>query len=448
MPAPTIEAVFLDFDGTLVDSEHLHYDCWMQTVRPFGGGMDWPQYNERLTGRTDLEAGRVLLSEAGHEPGETSIRQVLEAKRNAFHSRFCVELSIGDVSVQEGDAGTSTALFTVSRSGPASETVQVDYATVDGSAEGDATIFSNPATITIPSSGEADPYPSTIVVPDAVTSVSKVTVTLLNFSHTFPTDVDILLVGPGGNVLLMSDAGGSGDVSNLTLTFDDAGASLPQFDPLVSGTYRPTNFGGGDAFPAPAPADPYGAALSVFNGTDPSGTWALYVVDDFVVDSGSIIDGWKLTFEGTGEDYVATSGTLTFPPSTTSQTIAVTVNGDTLIEQHETFFVNLTNATNAIAIIADGQGTGTILSDDFVPRLLTVSRIGTGTGTVTSSPAGIDCGNDCQEGFPSGQLVTLTPTAASGSLFSGWSGDADCSDGMVTMSEPHNCSAVFNQITY
>ena len=94
MPAPTIEAVFLDFDGTLVDSEPLHYDCWMQAVRPFGGAMDWRQYNERLTGRSDLEAGRVLLSEAAHEPGETSIRQLLEAKRNAFHSRFCEELSI------------------------------------------------------------------------------------------------------------------------------------------------------------------------------------------------------------------------------------------------------------------------------------------------------------------------------------------------------------------
>ena len=357
----------------------------------------------------------------------------------------CVELlSINDVAVQEGDAGTSTALFTVSLSVPASETVQVDYATVDGSADAaGATTHSNPATITVPSSGEADPYPSTIVVPDAVTSASKVTVTLLNFSHVFPRDVDILLVGPGGNVLLMSDVGGSSDVSNLTLTFDDSGGSVP--NPLVSGTYSPTNVGDGDAFPAPAPADPYGALLSVFNGTDPSGTWALYVVDDLVLFSGSILDGWKLTLEGTGDgDYIATSGTLTFPPGTTSQPIAVTINGDTVIEQHETFFVNLTNETNAS--IADGQATGFILSDDFVPRLLTVSKTGTGTGTVTSDFPGIDCGNDCQASFPSGQLVTLTPTAASGSLFRGWSGDADCSDGIVTMSGPRTCTATFTLI--
>ncbi len=93
MPGP-IQAVLFDFDGTLVDSEPLHYDCWMQAVRPFGGGMDWGRYTQRLTGRTDLEAGRILLSEAGHEPTEELIREVLQVKRTAFHDRFCDELSI------------------------------------------------------------------------------------------------------------------------------------------------------------------------------------------------------------------------------------------------------------------------------------------------------------------------------------------------------------------
>ena len=89
-----IQAVLFDFDGTLVDSEPLHYDCWMQAVRPFGGGMDWGRYTQQLTGRTDLEAGRILLSEAGHEPTEERIREVLQVKRTAFHDRFCDELSI------------------------------------------------------------------------------------------------------------------------------------------------------------------------------------------------------------------------------------------------------------------------------------------------------------------------------------------------------------------
>ena len=53
---------------------------------------------------------------------------------------------------------------------------------------------------------------------------------------------------------------------------------------------------------------------------------------------------------------------------------------------------------------------------------LTVSRSGGGGGTVTSSPPGIDCGTDCSESYTYGTWVTLTPVAAPGSTFSGWSG--------------------------
>ena len=52
------------------------------------------RYTQRLTGRTDVEAGRILLSEAGHEPTAERIREVLQVKRTAFHDRFCDELSI------------------------------------------------------------------------------------------------------------------------------------------------------------------------------------------------------------------------------------------------------------------------------------------------------------------------------------------------------------------
>jgi Divergent InlB B-repeat domain len=56
---------------------------------------------------------------------------------------------------------------------------------------------------------------------------------------------------------------------------------------------------------------------------------------------------------------------------------------------------------------------------------LAVSKDGTGTGTVQSSPAGIDCGTDCQSIFHGGTIVTLTATPDSGSSFTGWS-DASC----------------------
>src|SRR5262249_19388651 len=72
------------------------------------------------------------------------------------------------------------------------------------------------------------------------------------------------------------------------------------------------------------------------------------------------------TADGTataGSDYSATSGTLTFAPGETQKTIAVLVNGDTVQEADETFFVNLSNPTNAI--VGTGQGTGTIQNDDL-----------------------------------------------------------------------------------
>ena len=76
--------------------------------------------------------------------------------------------------------------------------------------------------------------------------------------------------------------------------------------------------------------------------------------------------------------------------------------------------------------------------------VLTVSRGGDGEGTVTSSPSGISCGSDCEEGYGSGTVVTLTPAPATGSTFGGWSGDGDCSDGVVTMSGERNCTATFS----
>ena len=75
--------------------------------------------------------------------------------------------------------------------------------------------------------------------------------------------------------------------------------------------------------------------------------------------------------------------------------------------------------------------------------ILTVSKAGTGSGTVTAP--GINCGTDCSDPY-SGVTVTLTATAASGSSFSGWSGDADCTDGSVSMTVAKACTATFTLI--
>jgi hypothetical protein len=78
------------------------------------------------------------------------------------------------------------------------------------------------------------------------------------------------------------------------------------------------------------------------------------------------------------------------------------------------------------------EGIGTLALEDYkvtfqagsLPVLeeLTISKEGTGSGTVTSTPAGIDCGSACSASFPAGSGVTLTASAAEGSTFAGWSG--------------------------
>ena len=76
---------------------------------------------------------------------------------------------------------------------------------------------------------------------------------------------------------------------------------------------------------------------------------------------------------------------------------------------------------------------------------LTVTRSGSGTGTVTSAPAGIDCGGSCAALFDAGSSVTLSAAAATGSTFTGWTG-CDTTSGTrctVTMSADRGVAASF-----
>ena len=79
--------------------------------------------------------------------------------------------------------------------------------------------------ITIPTSvaGAATPYPSTIDVTGVGGTITNVTLRLNDLSHTFPDDIDMLLVGPAGQkVVIFSDAGGGNSLNNVTVTLHDA----------------------------------------------------------------------------------------------------------------------------------------------------------------------------------------------------------------------------------
>jgi len=164
--------------------------------------------------------------------------------------------------------------------------------------------FCNTTTIEIPANGTqgaAAPYPSEISVAGLQT-VTDVNVKLLGLGHTYSQDIDVLLVGPQGQkVLLMSDAGNFEDVTGVDLTFDDsASGQFPIATKLVSGTYQPTNYtGGDDTFPSPAPSSPYDSQLAVFNNTEANGTWRLWVVDDDNPDKGSLAGGWCVDISST-----------------------------------------------------------------------------------------------------------------------------------------------------
>lgn len=80
---------------------------------------------------------------------------------------------------------------------------------------------------------------------------------------------------------------------------------------------------------------------------------------------------------------------------------------------------------------------------------LTVSKTGTGEGTVVSTPAGINCGTGCTNSYTAGQVVSLTATPDAGSSFAGWtgacSGTGTCT---VTMDEAKNVTAIFNKVQH
>jgi len=200
-----------------------------------------------------------------------------------------------NLQLQDGASNLGTVTFTIQ---------------VGTLAPGAPVTFSNPTAITIPSVGVGTPYPSNITVSGLSTSIAAVTVTLTNLTHTFPDDVDLLLVSPSGRkMIIMSDAGGGNPgVTNVTITLDDAAATaIPDSAALTTGSFRPGNYlTVQDPFAAPAPAGPYltpqtggsDTLTSAFTGAaggNPNGTWSLFVVDDASGDLGSIAGGWSLS---------------------------------------------------------------------------------------------------------------------------------------------------------
>ncbi len=223
-------------------------------------------------------------------------------------------LSINDVSVNEGNAGTTNATFTVSLSAPAGAGgVSFDLVTADGTATAGVDYAASSLTRTIPAGSSSATF--TVLVNGD---------TLAEPDETFFVNVSNVT---GATV---SDGQGLGTIVN-----DDAQPALSIDD------------------------------VSVNEGS--SGTTTATFTVSLSAASGQTVTVNYATADGTataGSDYVARSGTLSFAPGVTAQGVAVTVNGDTAVEPNETFSVGLSGASNAT--IARATGTGTILNDDAV----------------------------------------------------------------------------------
>lgn len=151
--------------------------------------------------------------------------------------------------------------------------------------------------ITIPSSGPAIAYPSSIVATGLSGEISRVRVRVRGFSHERPQDVDMLLVGPNYQAAwLMSDVGGSTPVNNLDIVFDDDAATFLPVGTFAAGVYKPSNPDPSEILPLPAPQALSGTSLGAFRGKDPNGVWSLFIVDDQTGAVGSI-NGWDLLID-------------------------------------------------------------------------------------------------------------------------------------------------------
>ena len=260
---------------------------------------------------------------------------------------------------------------------------------------GDPVTFCNPAVITIRDNATAVPYPSSITVGGLAPGTYAVTATIKNFTHPFPADVDMVLVGPGGQkVMLMSDANGIlNQFHNLTLTFDDdATAFVPAgFPSMSSGTYKPSNYGtAADVPPGGTPAGPYSAELAVFGGTPLNGTWSLYVWDDAFINAKPINGGWCVNFTPVNPHPTAHAG----GPYHVTAGVALTLNGtgssdpDNDIASYDWDFGDGTTGTGATP-------SHTYASGGTYTVTLTVTDAGGFTGTATSIATVFPVGTYC-----------------------------------------------------
>jgi Calx-beta domain len=227
--------------------------------------------------------------------------------------------AIADVTAAEGNAGSSTFSFAVTKTGSTGFTTSVNFATTDGSATvADGDFASTSGTLSF--------------LPGDSTKNVDVTVngdTKHETGETFTVDLS------GAVNASITDNQGVGTITN-----DDQVPDISVDDQVTA------------------------------EGNSPATTTMTFDVtlsnpnDQTVTVDSATNDGTATTADG---DYAAATGTVTFNPGQTAQTVDVTVNGDLTHESDETFTVDLSSPSNGNVLA--GSGTGTILDDDASPTI-------------------------------------------------------------------------------
>ncbi|MDG9986551.1 putative Ig domain-containing protein [Stenotrophomonas maltophilia] len=250
-------------------------------------------------------------------------------------------LSINDVSANEGDSGTTGFTFTVSLNAPApAGGVSFDIATANGTATaGSDYVARSLVAQTIPAGSQTYSF---------VVQVNGDTLHELNedfFVNVTNVSGATLTDGQGRGTIINDDAAPSLSIADINVTEGNSGTTPAVLTVTLSA----------------ASALPVQVQYATANVTAVAPT-----------------------------DYTAASGTLSFPPGTTTQTITVLVNGDTTVEPDETFQVNLSNPVNAS--VADGSAVVTIVSDDAPvvvgPTVLPTAKAGVAYSQTFSATGG------------------------------------------------------------